>query len=974
MATYNPTLENIQDYLDDENISKNDTIYLPDEAIPFPIEIKRSLTIRGKENTIIDLSDYDGDRDYCIKITTENGSNETDISNVKIKGSRKEKGLEIDNFHGNVSGVEIYETDIGINIRNSGDIRTFEEDEKRSFVVSETDVYNSNIGLKMVDCQNGEFNTFNVFECEVGYDIEGSSSIVGDVFPSQEIKFSESVDENDLSGLSRLSCEIKIEPVSISSIIGKINDKLSNEDEDENEDDEESCGDYIEAFSEDIDQHILINKPINNMKKLITKLNSKLGIFSDFLVFEGDSGKIKLRKKDDSPEWMKFKIKEYSGSEENVITIGDSNFDLNIEETDEYKEEYSGEDKVNFVRSVENNGFTITLNTSNSINLRLKENDKNAKYDIEAPEDNEFGWRSGEKYSKDHIGTKNKNDIETTTDEIDTGIILKVDRKKEYSIIVGNEEYFFTCSNYSTYNSLISDLHSLKTRDDKKFRHDFNATFISKENPTIQITSLTEEKNANIEQIRIELKEGDELDTIIEKINDTIPSNYIEAFRKEEDSKLKLDIEEAEEFSLDENTVLHLDSYINADEEIESNEEIETLEEDTILIIRDIKRNNSLLEHINHFDSLSDSREKKDEIKRIDRTHHIEFITSQSYMNNVGINIVNANNLNFDNVLVYSNSDIGIWQFANSYDNEFTGEIYDNKNYGVKNNDENNEFMARQTWWGEVTGPSLFGPGDGDKVSSHVVFDAWRQDGNEPEQMYPMTRDWVWRMLGYPLVRVELSEQHISDAIDMAIDRYEEFRNPEQTYHYLPVAVGQDLVELPAWMSKKEVMDVVYSPHSDLFSQLTGAGESFYLTYYLQNTGGTFLSDFYVAMAYKETLELTLGIGPQYELFTQKNKEGEWRDYIRLSPKPSVSLQIGVLYNRPMTEEEVDSSTWIRKYALTWAKEQLGRIRSKFASVPGPTGEMQLDGQQLITEAQQERESLDQSVIQRGPPLTFDIG
>ena len=362
------------------------------------------------------------------------------------------------------------------------------------------------------------------------------------------------------------------------------------------------------------------------------------------------------------------------------------------------------------------------------------------------------------------------------------------------------------------------------------------------------------------------------------------------------------------------------------------------------------------------------------EIERDDRVHHLDFTASQAYQNSIGVRLINANHINFDNVLVYSNTDIGIWQLAQSYSNNFIGEIYDNKNYGVKNTDKKHDFIARQTWWGAITGPSMMGPGEGDKVSSHVIFDNWRQDGNEPEQTFPVTRNWVWRMLGYPLVRVELTEEHVSDAIEMAVERYEEFRVPEQTYYYLPVHTGQQLIELPVWMNKKEVMDVVYSPHADLFSQLTGAGESFYLTYYLQNTGGTFLSDFYVAMAYKETLEMTLGIGPQYELFTQKNADGEWRDYIRLSPKPSVSLQIGVLYNRPMTEEEVDSSDWIRKYALTWAKEQLGRIRSKYASVPGPTGEMQLDGQQLIQEAKEERAALDESVILRGPPLTFDIG
>lgn len=378
--------------------------------------------------------------------------------------------------------------------------------------------------------------------------------------------------------------------------------------------------------------------------------------------------------------------------------------------------------------------------------------------------------------------------------------------------------------------------------------------------------------------------------------------------------------------------------------------------------------------NLNGFTSLPAVSTSSLEGERDDRTHHLHFVACQAYENTIGVRLANSDHITFDNCMVYSNNDIGIWHAPNSYENNFNGEIYNNKNYGVKNTDKKHEFVVRQTWWGDITGPSMMGSGSGDKVSAYVDFANWRQDGNEPELSYPKTRDWIWRMLGYPLVRVELTEDQITDSIEMAVDRYEEFRIPEQTYHYLQVSATQDIIELPVWMNRKEIVELVYSPHADLFSQLTGAGESFYLTYYLQQTGGTFLSDFYIAMAYKETLEKTLGIEPTYETFTQKNKNGEWRDYLRISPKPSVSLQVGILYNRPMTEEEVDSAVWIRKYALTWSKEQLGRIRSKFASVPGPTGEMQLDGQQLISEAQQERQSLEESLILKGPPLTFQIG
>lgn len=49
---------------------------------------------------------------------------------------------------------------------------------------------------------------------------------------------------------------------------------------------------------------------------------------------------------------------------------------------------------------------------------------------------------------------------------------------------------------------------------------------------------------------------------------------------------------------------------------------------------------------------------------------------------------------------------------------------------------------------------------------------------------------------------------------------------------------------------------------------------------------------------------------------------------------------------------------WIRKYTLALAKELLGEIRSKYGSVPSPSGDISLDGDTLRTEASGEKESL----------------
>ena len=49
---------------------------------------------------------------------------------------------------------------------------------------------------------------------------------------------------------------------------------------------------------------------------------------------------------------------------------------------------------------------------------------------------------------------------------------------------------------------------------------------------------------------------------------------------------------------------------------------------------------------------------------------------------------------------------------------------------------------------------------------------------------------------------------------------------------------------------------------------------------------------------------------------------------------------------------------WIRKYTLALAKELLGIIRSKYAALPLPNGEVSMDGESLKTEGREEKTNL----------------
>lgn len=57
------------------------------------------------------------------------------------------------------------------------------------------------------------------------------------------------------------------------------------------------------------------------------------------------------------------------------------------------------------------------------------------------------------------------------------------------------------------------------------------------------------------------------------------------------------------------------------------------------------------------------------------------------------------------------------------------------------------------------------------------------------------------------------------------------------------------------------------------------------------------------------------------------------------------------------------SQAWIRKYTLAICKEILGRIRSKFANIPIPNGNIDLDGKDLINEGKDEQQKLKDELL-----------
>lgn len=62
---------------------------------------------------------------------------------------------------------------------------------------------------------------------------------------------------------------------------------------------------------------------------------------------------------------------------------------------------------------------------------------------------------------------------------------------------------------------------------------------------------------------------------------------------------------------------------------------------------------------------------------------------------------------------------------------------------------------------------------------------------------------------------------------------------------------------------------------------------------------------------------------------------------------------------------------WIRQFAVSLATELLGHVRSKFSSVPIPTGDLQLDGDSLVSQGREDQGRLRDQLIELLDGLTY---
>lgn len=230
-------------------------------------------------------------------------------------------------------------------------------------------------------------------------------------------------------------------------------------------------------------------------------------------------------------------------------------------------------------------------------------------------------------------------------------------------------------------------------------------------------------------------------------------------------------------------------------------------------------------------------------------------------------------------------------------------------------------------------------------------------------------KEYVLTMLGAPVLPLELDDQQVENAIDFALQIFEDYAPAEYFQYYtFYTTPGQSVYNLPPDVGF--IRDISYK-------------ETANYAFSSSDLGGVIPLEYMGAGAYGS---IAGGINPQQPVWGKMSEwvmykqyedmynrvsgqQGGWEwlagyNTIKLYPVPYRTYPVAIRYLQKRPDFAMVTQA-MQEGALAFAKIILGRIRSKIQNPPGPNGGVQLDGQQILQEGIEEKKQWQEDLIFR---------
>jgi hypothetical protein len=242
-------------------------------------------------------------------------------------------------------------------------------------------------------------------------------------------------------------------------------------------------------------------------------------------------------------------------------------------------------------------------------------------------------------------------------------------------------------------------------------------------------------------------------------------------------------------------------------------------------------------------------------------------------------------------------------------------------------------------------------------------------------------KDYVLLMLGAPVISIELDEQQLDAAVDLALQVFEDYAGKEYFQYYVFDTVpGKSVYELPPDVGL--VRNVYYKKTGTFAFQSSDLGGAIPVEYFYP--GGAYASIQGGMIDPIQPMWGRMGEWVLYKGYEQMYSRvasnlGGWEwiggfNHIKIYPIPFRVHKVIVHYLQKQTDWRQVTQA-MQEGALCFAKIMLGRIRSKIKNPPGPNGGVQLDGDTLLQEGREEKKEWEERLINRFGdilPITLD--
>lgn len=235
-------------------------------------------------------------------------------------------------------------------------------------------------------------------------------------------------------------------------------------------------------------------------------------------------------------------------------------------------------------------------------------------------------------------------------------------------------------------------------------------------------------------------------------------------------------------------------------------------------------------------------------------------------------------------------------------------------------------------------------------------------------------KDYILRKIGAPVIQINVSDEQVEDRIDEAVSFWRDYHYNGSQLVYLKHQITQDDVDRGYITLPQNLLGI--QKIFDLDTSISTGSGIFNVQYQfvlnnLTDITGYSIQNYWMTMSHIEFLQEWLVGRPLIRYNKHVNKlyidadKSSWNvgSYIVIEAYDIID---------PDAYSDVWGDRWLQNYASVLVREQWGLNLTKFSNMQ-LVGGVSFNGDQILNDARQERQAMEEDAIRSLQPLTYNF-